>query len=71
VPDPLDHREEEFVLRTDRALTLLVEQLRQHGAEIVFAKLASTPDLVTAYVLMPTDPRETDECRQMIADWNA
>jgi len=71
VHDPHDQEPEEFVLRTDRPLTPLVEELKWHGATVVFTKLASEPDRMTAYVRMPIDPREVEECRQLIADWNA
>jgi hypothetical protein len=71
VSDPFDPHDEEFVLRTDRALRPLAEELREHGAAVVFARLTSEPDRVTAYVRMPADPREADECRAIIADWTA
>jgi hypothetical protein len=71
VHDPHDHEDEEFVLRTDRALTPLAEKLKQHGATVLVTKLASEPDRVTAYVQMPIDSREADECRQILADGTA
>jgi hypothetical protein len=71
VSDPFDPNEEEFVLSADPALRPLAERLKKHGAAVVFTKLTSEPDRITAYVSMPADPREADECRQIIADWNA
>jgi hypothetical protein len=63
--------DEDFVLRADRSVTPLAEKVQQHGAVLVFTKLTSEPDRVTAHVQMPTDQREAEECRQIIADWNA
>jgi len=71
VSDPFDPHDEEFVLRTDRGLKPLTEELIRHGATVVFTKLTSEPDRVTAYVRMPSDPREADESRQILADWTA
>ncbi|MDX6301997.1 MAG: hypothetical protein QOF53_3211 [Nocardioidaceae bacterium] len=68
---PNGRRQEEFSLHTDRPLTPLADKLQQHGAAVVFTKLASEPDRMTAYVQMPADPQEAEECREIIADWNA
>src|SRR4051794_2131992 len=53
---PQDDREEEFVLRSDPALTPLAESSSKDGATVVFTKLVRRADRMSAHVRMPADP---------------